>query len=199
MREKNLFSLLIIAIGIALFFSYHIYYYFVDVQNNNLVKEYYQNEEVSEVNIKKINNEEISDMEEYDGILVIPKINLETGFYKKNSSKNNVGKSVTVLNESIMPEESGSIVYLAAHSGLGHLAFFKDLDKLSKEDMVYLDYHQNKYSYVIRDIYEIPKNGKITVNHNINEKYLVLTTCSKNKNMQLVIVSKMLNRVWYNI
>lgn len=195
MREKNLFSLLIIAIGIALFFSYHIYYHFVDVQNDNLVKEYYQNEEVSEVNIKKINNEEISDMEEYDGILVIPKINLETGFYKKNSSKNNVSKSVTILNESIMPEEDGSIVYLAAHSGVGHLAFFKNLNKLAKEDMIYLDYHQNKYSYVIRDIYEMPKNGKITVNHNINEKYLVLTTCSKNKNMQLVIVSKMLNRV----
>ena len=94
-----------------------------------------------------------------------------------------------------MPENNNSIIYLAAHSGEGHLAYFKNINKLTNNDMIYLNINSKPYYYIITDIYEMPRNGEITVDRNINEKYLVLTTCSNNKNMQLVIVSKMLNKV----
>lgn len=183
-----------------MFFSYHIYYHFIKISNNNLIDNYYKNEETIQDNnkskIKKMSND--SSLEEYLGILTIPKINLKIGFYNKNSEKNNVNKNVTLLKDSIMPEMDKSIVYLAAHSGTGYLAYFKDINKLTNNDMIYLNIDNISYSYIITDIYENPKNGEIIIDRNINEKYLVLTTCSKNKNMQLVIVSKMINRIWYN-
>ena len=198
MNEKKPFSLIIIIFSIALFFSYHIYYHFVNVVNDNLIDNYYQNEEIIDTSenievAQKININNKS--EDYYGILTIPKINLKTGFYNKDSSKNNVNNSVTLLNESVMPNENGSIIYLAAHSGSGYLAYFKDLEKLTNEDIINVDVFNKKYIYTITDIYELPKNGEIIVNRNINEDYLVLTTCSKNKNMQLVIISKMINKV----
>lgn len=192
MSEKKPFSLMIIAFTLALFCSYHIYYHFVNIANGDLVKEYYNKQEA--VN-NTLNIVKKSDNEEYLGILSIPKINLKTGFYNINSKKNNVSSNVTLLKESVMPEDDGSILYLAAHSGSGYLAYFKDLEKLKEEDIITITYNKNDYLYVISSIYEMPKNGEISVNHNINEKCLVLTTCSKNKNMQLVILAKMINKV----
>ena len=197
MKEKKVLSLAIIFTGIAMFCSYHIYYHFVDKANDNLVRNFYQKEDMGEsdnIKVEKISNNDTA-KEEYYGILSIPKINLKTGFYNINSKNNNVNNSVTILKESIPPENDNSIVYLAAHSGVGHLAYFKNINKLTNEDMIYLNINSKSYYYTITDIYEMPRNGLITVERNINEKYLVLTTCSNNENMQLVIVSKMINKV----
>ena len=195
MREKKPLSLMIIIFTLSLFCSYHIYYHFADVTNGDLVKTYYKrNEEEtkSQSIVKKMN---LNNEEQYLGILSIPKINLKTGFYNINSKNNNVNSSVTLLRESIMPDENGSIIYLAAHSGSGYLAYFKDLDKLSEGDIISISYNRKDYQYIINNIYEMPKTGEIAVNHNINEKCLILTTCSKNKNMQLIIFAKMLNQI----
>jgi len=191
--KKSHISLIIFMIAISLFGSYHIYYYFLDKKSDNLVRNYYENhvveKEESKGMIKKINLEE---KEEYLGILKIPKIDLKEGFYDINSKNNNINNAVTILKESILPSGNGSIVYLTAHSGYGYLAFFKDIDKLEVNDIIYLDIKNNSYQYIVNDIYEVDKNGLITINHNINDNYLVLTTCSKNKDKQLVITSKLL-------
>ena len=104
------------------------------------------------------------------------------------NSNNNVNKSVTIL-----PESNDSIIYLAAHSGVGHLAYFKDLNKLAINDKINLTYQNSNNTYLVTDIYEYPKIGHITINRNINLKYLILTTCSYNKDMQLVVVAKLIN------
>ena len=194
MREKKPISLLIIIFTLALFCSYHIYYHFVNTTNNNLVRNYYNKSESinnSQKSVKKLNIED--EKEEYLGILTIPKINLKTGFYNFDSKNNNVNSNVTLLKDSIMPGKNGSIIYLAAHSGSGYLAYFKDLDKLTENDDIIVNYNNNDYHYTINSIYEMPKNGEIIVNRNINENILVLTTCSQNKNMQLIVLAKMLN------
>jgi LPXTG-site transpeptidase (sortase) family protein len=178
-------------IAISLFGSYHIYYYFLDKSNNDLIRDYYIINTIEEPVkvVKTINKEE---KEEYLGILKIPKINLKEGFYNINSKNNNINKSVMILKESLLPSGNGSIIYLTAHSGTGYLAFFKDLNKLSINDIIYLDIGNHSYQYTINDIYELNKNGKIMVNHNINEDYLVLTTCL-GKDKQLVVTSKLIN------
>ncbi len=187
--KKSHISLIILMIAISLFGSYHIYYYFLDKNNNDLIRDYYISNTIEEPVkvVKTINKEE---KEEYLGILKIPKINLKEGFYNINSKNNNINKSIMILKESVLPSGNGSIIYLTAHSGTGYLAFFKDLNKLNINDIIYLDIENNSYQYIVNDIYEVDKNGKIAVNHNINENYLVLTTCSKN-NKQLVITSKL--------
>lgn len=179
-------------ISLSLFCCYHIYYYFLDKGSNDLVREYYQtNASVVEPErlVKKMSNEV---KEEYLGILKIPKINLQEGFYNINSKKNNVNNSVTILKESTMPNINGSIIYLTAHSGYGYLAYFKDLDKLEIDDFITVDIRNDSYHYVVYDIYEVDKTGKITINHTINDNLLVLSTCSNNKGKQLVVISKLI-------
>ena len=192
MKEKYHISLIIIMLSLALFCSYHIYYYFLDIGTNELVEVYYEDKIENKVNNKKVVRLSNETKDEYLGILKIPKINLRQGFYSINSKNNNINKAVTILKESTFPSSNGSIIYLIAHSGNGYLAFFKDLDKLSINDIITIDIGNNSYQYVINDKYDMPKNGKITVNHNIHENYLVLSTCL-GSDKQLIITSKLIN------
>lgn len=189
MKENIHISIVIIMLSLALFCCYHIYYYFLDKGSNELIEVYYEEKPKEDKIVTKLNNPET---ESYLGILRIPKINLRQGFYHINSKNNNISKSVTILKESTMPSPNGSIIYLVAHSGNGYVAFFKDLDKLRINDIINLDIDNSSYQYIINDIYEVDKNGKITVNHNIHENYLVLSTC-KGSDKQLIITSKLIN------
>lgn len=188
--KKSHISLVIIMVSITLFSCYHIYYYYLDKGSNELVEVYYDNKIKEDKPVTKIVNEE---KEEYLGILKIPRLNLVQGFYSINSKNNNISKAVTILKESTFPNENGSIMYLVAHSGNSYIAFFKDLNKLRINDLINIDMNNNSYQYIINDIYELDKNGKITVNHNIHENYLVLSTC-KGEDKQLVITSKLINK-----
>ena len=197
MKEKSHISLIIILLSITLFACYHIYYYFMNQKSEILIDSYFSKSERENNILPMVNNikENETIKEEYFGIIEIPKINLKEGFYEKESKYNNVNHSVTLLKESIMPNNSNSIIYLAAHSGSGPLAYFKNLNQLTNEDRINLLYKNEKYSYVIVDIYEYPRKGNIIINRNIHEDYLVLTTCSNHKDMQIVIVSKLINKV----
>ena len=198
-KEKNIKLLSIIFI-VALFLSYHIYNYCVDELNKEKVEEYivtyddfdnYQENTVTKINY-------IEEQDNYLGILLIPKLNFKKGFYSIDSKKNNVNQNIAVLNESEMPDVSGSSLIIAAHNGSSYLAYFKDLDKLKINDEVDILYKNKRYQYTIFDIYELEKNGKISFTKNVNENYLVLTTCSKNKNKQLVVISKLVNKEFFN-
>ena len=121
------------------------------------------------------------------GTLIIKKINLKQSIYNKNSTENTVEKNVTVLNESIFPPNENSIIFLAAHSGTGKIAYFQRLDQLQEKDTVILIYNNKKYNYQVKDIWEEEKNGYINVNKEIEDQ-LILTTCSPTKNnLQLII------------
>lgn len=121
------------------------------------------------------------------GKLVINKINREFKIYDINDSKNNVEENVTILNGSIEPNNENSIMFLAAHSGSGKIAFFNDLDKLSIDDEIVLEYKNNKYIYKVYSIWETEKDGDIEINK-LDSKQLILTTCSKkDKTKQLII------------
>ena len=189
--KKSHISLVIIMISITLFSCYHIYYYYLDKGSNELVEVYYDNKIKEDKVVTKLVKEE---KEEYLGILKIPRINLTQGFYSINSKNNNISKAVTILKESTFPSQSGSIMYLVAHSGNSYIAFFKDLNKLKINDLITIDMNNKTYQYIVNDIYELDKNGRITVNHNIHENYLVLSTC-KGEDKQLVITSKLINKM----
>lgn len=123
--------------------------------------------------------------------LIIDKIHLEQPIYPINSTLNQVDKHVTILKGSILPTEENSIVFLAAHSGEGNIAFFNDLDKLSIKDIIKFTYQNQTYLYEVYNIEEQDKTGIITIPKQ-QTKALVLTTCSKqNQNKQLVILCKL--------
>ncbi len=129
--------------------------------------------------------------EKYIAILEIPKINLKTGLVDPKSSSNNVEKHIQILNNSTMPNKKNSSLFLAAHSGSSNISYFKNLYKLGINDKVYIYYKNIKYTYQISDKYKEQKNGKITID---NQKIssLIMTTCDKETNKQLIIISNLI-------
>ena len=179
-----------IRIIIIILISTTMYYFhlFLNQQNEHyLIKNYLENKET---NIEDNNN---NNSENYLGILSIPKINLEKGFYNINNKKNNVNKNIQVLKNSSFPNESSGILAIASHSGNGKNAYFKNLHKLKLQDEIYINLNNIIYTYKIINIYETSKNGKINISKEYNN-CLVLTTCSSKKNKQLVIIAQLITK-----
>ncbi len=126
--------------------------------------------------------------------LVIPKINLQQPLYSLKSKENNVSKNVTILEGSIFPNQEKSIMFLAAHSGEGKIAYFDNLDQLNIGDIIIFKYKKYNYYYNIDNIFEEEKDGDIEINKSSNQQ-LVLTTCSKKSSKkQLIINSNLLKK-----
>lgn len=160
-------------IGLLIFYSLICYKIYID----NKPMEIYKTNIDNQIDAENI------------GYLKIEKINLSQPLYKKESIHNNVEENITILEESIMPTEKESIVFLAAHSGTGPIAYFEKLKDLALGDTIELKYKNNIYVYKVINIWEEPKTGYIHVNKNKNNQ-LILTTCSpENDNNQLVINS----------
>ena len=177
---KKPISIIIVILGISLIISYFMYDKSVKVINEIKVNDY-----LGKPIVKNQDNDNIV------GVLHIPKINFKMGFYNYTSKNNNVNKNITVLNNTLPDTKNGTMI-IAAHSGNSYLGYFKNLDKLKINDSIEILYNNKKYIYLINNIYEEEKNGKISFNKNINEQILILTTCSKNKDKQLIVESKLL-------
>ena len=195
---KRPISLMIIIFIIALIISYKIYYHFTDNVGNYYVNNDIKIDDVkalSNVSVNKIDNDIKEIKEKYIGIIDIPKIKLKRVFYNINSSLNDVNKNIMVLKGSKMPNIKGGTLFLAAHSGNSNISFFRNIDLLNIDDEIMIYYNNKVYFYIVSDSYETVKNGKISINKNINENILVLTTCSKNKDKQLIVVSKLVKNM----
>ena len=121
------------------------------------------------------------------GTIIIDKINLKEELFPINSSENTIEKHVSILKGSTYPEEDNSLMIIAAHSGIGPIAYFQELNKLELNDEIILIIEKKKYIYMVKDIWEEKKNGYINFNKE-KKKQLILTTCSPNKEgYQLVI------------
>ena len=165
------------------------------IYNKYTTNEKNSNKNKVSVTINKIKNEiiNIQSKETPIGKLIINKINLKQDLYDTTSAENNIEKHVTILNHSEEPSINNSIMFIAAHSGSGPIAFFNDLDKLTINDQIILEYKEKRYTYIIKDIWEIKKKGTITVPKE-NTTQLILTTCSPNReNYQLIINSHIKN------
>ncbi len=154
----------------------------VNTTNNNIIKEIIPK---IILNTKEENKEE-SNKESPIGKIHISKINVDKPLYKVESNLNNVEKNVTIL------KDSSSLFVLAAHSGTGYNAYFKDLNKLNINDTINLTYKNNNYTYQVINIFEQEKTGYININEQEYDQ-LFLTTCSYNENKQLIIECKKIN------
>lgn len=133
----------------------------------------------------KTNKKEING---YLGILKIPKIDLNRGFYDYFSPLNTVDKNIEVIETSQMPNIKNSNLILAAHSGSSNLGYFKHLDKLTINDEVIVSYNNNDYYYKINNIYDVLKTGYIEIKRNEKLNTITLITCKKNTNLQTVYI-----------
>lgn len=161
-------------------------------EDNYKVADFFKNETKVAID-KKIGEDKKEVSETYMGVLEIPSINLKRGFYHFDSRQNNVKYNIQVLTKS--NPKTGNLM-LAAHSGNAYNAFFKDLNKLSLQDDIYVYYDNIKYIYRVSNINYQDKIGYITVLQEPNT--LTLTTCSQEyKGKQLIIVGRLIDKENY--
>lgn len=170
-----------ILILVNFYLIYNLYNYINLLHEKRQVQNYFNS------NIKTITKQ---NQNNYLGVLEIPKIKLQKGFYDINNKNNKVNKNIEVLKNSIMPNEDNSVLAIASHSGNGKKAYFKNLHKLKVGDLINLYYQDESYNYIVRDIYEEEKNGQISFNKEYG-KVIVLTTCSYHKNKQLIVIAEL--------
>lgn len=195
-RKSNIISVINLVIGITLFTYNSVYDYYLNMLDKNKVDNYINDSKIK-VNIVSIDNENTINNEgvnNYLGVISIPKINLEQGFYDIDNPMNNVDKNIELISNSNMPDVENGTLILAAHSGNDRVSYFNKLYKLNIDDEIEIIYNKSKYLYKLIDIYEVEKTGSITL-HNINNiTSLVLVTCSNfNDNLQVVYISRLVN------
>ena len=81
------------------------------------------------------------------GTITINKINLKNNLYNINDTRNNIEENVTILKESVMPDKDNSIIFLAAHSGTGRIAYFERLNELKINDIIKLKLKNKTYKH----------------------------------------------------
>lgn len=120
--------------------------------------------------------------ETYIGILDIPKIGFNKGFYKKESSLNNVKFNLKILANSDYPDKENGNVIIIGHSGNYNNSYFANLYQLALEDTASVTYQGRKYIYKIVNIYTDNKDGTVTIYRNKSKSCLTLITCTKDDN-----------------
>lgn len=143
--------------------------------------------EVEDEEVDANTNEKIKVTYSYIGTLEIPKLKLNKGFLNIDSPYNNVDRNVTVINNSTYPDEENSNLILAAHSGNCSICFFDKLYKLSLKDKATINYKGYKYTYVLKDIYNVKKTGKVEIRRNKKKTVLTLITCTHNSDTEQTV------------
>ena len=125
-------------------------------------------------------NNYVINYDKYYGVLEIPRISLKRGFYNIGNRYNSIEYNVTMVEGSNMSYVDKGNLILMAHSGDAYVSYFENLYKLSIGDMAYITHKGTKYSYRIVNIYNVEKNGKVTIYRNYDKTTLTLITCTKN-------------------
>lgn len=119
--------------------------------------------------------------DKYIGVLSIPDINLERGFYPIGSPHNDLSKNILFLKESILDSQDENTIILAAHRGNSKVSFFNDLDKLELGCLIKLNYKNKEYTYTLDYKYDELKDGHLNIYRDKNKPSLILITCNKKR------------------
>lgn len=190
----------IFLIGSFMYIGRIAYNYYIELRDYNKAQEFLNigKEEVEEIKVN-IDEEEIKEQPKqeekktsnynYIGVLEIPKINIKRGFLNIKDKGNNVNKNLQVIKGSDMPNVKNGNLIIAAHSGNSYISYFKNLHKLSNDDVAYVYFNNIKYTYKVAGKYDAEKNGKVTIHRDNKKNTLTLITCSQtDKTKQIVFI-----------
>ena len=201
-REQliKLVASFIFLIGSFMYIGRIAYNYYVELRDYNKAQEFLNigKEEIEEIKVD-IDKEEIKEQPKqeekktsnynYIGVLEIPKINIKRGFLNIKDKGNNVNKNLQVIKGSDMPNVKNGNLIIAAHSGNSYISYFKNLHKLSNDDVAYVYFNNIKYTYKVAGKYDAEKNGKVTIHRDNKKNTLTLITCSQtDKTKQIVYI-----------
>lgn len=190
----------IFLIGSFMYIGRIAYNYYIELRDYNKAQEFLNigKEEVEEIKVD-IDEEEIKEQPKqeekktpnynYIGVLEIPKINIKRGFLNIKDKGNNVNKNLQVIKGSDMPNVKNGNLIIAAHSGNSYISYFKNLHKLSNDDVAYVYFNNIKYTYKVAGKYDAEKSGKVTIHRDNKKNTLTLITCSQtDKTKQIVYI-----------
>lgn len=190
----------IFLIGSFMYIGRIAYNYYIELRDYNKAQEFLNigKEEIEEIKVD-IDEEEIKEQPKqeekktsnynYIGVLEIPKINIKRGFLNIKDKGNNVNKNLQVIKGSDMPNVKNGNLIIAAHSGNSYISYFKNLHKLSNDDVAYVYFNNIKYTYKVVGKYDAEKNGKVTIHRDNKKNTLTLITCSQtDKTKQIVYI-----------
>lgn len=201
-REQliKLVASFIFLIGSFMYIGRIAYNYYVELRDYNKAQEFLKigKEEIEEIKVD-IDEEEIKEQPKqeekktsnynYIGVLEIPKINIKRGFLNIKDKGNNVNKNLQVIKGSDMPNVKNGNLIIAAHSGNSYISYFKNLHKLSNDDVAYVYFNNIKYTYKVVGKYDAEKSGKVTIHRDNKKNTLTLITCSQtDKTKQIVYI-----------
>lgn len=174
--------------------------YYFELRDNKKTQKFLDNlkeeTEIIKVDIDEEVKEEEPKQEEkkitnynYIGVLEIPKISIKRGFLNINDKGNNVNKNLQVINGSDMPDVKNGNLIIAAHSGNSYISYFRNLYKLSNDDIAYVYFNNIKYIYKVAGKYDVEKTGKVVIHRDNKKNTLTLITCSQtDKTKQIVYI-----------
>lgn len=201
-REQliKLVASFIFLIGSFMYIGRIAYNYYIELRDYNKAQEFLNigKEEIEEIKVD-IDEEEIKEQPKqeekktsnynYIGVLEIPKINIKRGFLNIKDKGNNVNKNLQVIKGSDMPNVKNGNLIIAAHSGNSYISYFKNLHKLSNDDVAYVYFNNIKYTYKVVGKYDAEKSGKVTIHRDNKKNTLTLITCSQtDKTKQIVYI-----------
>lgn len=206
------FGIILIVIGVILLSSDYLYMkklkifddmnykIFLNTQDGKAKTE--SGSTTDDLDVGQINSGEAGDSSagiyNYIAMLEIPKIDLKRGLVAKDSYANRVSRNIQILKESTYPNVERGNFILAAHSGSGYIAFFRNLYKLEKGDTASVYYKDKKYTYEIKNIYLQDKIGKLIIYRDKTKTTLTMITCTKNnKKKQTVYIAELVSYVEY--
>lgn len=194
-----MFGSFLIILGVILPLSKELYNYTLDKQEENQVEYFFENHEkdIDKQDTQQKKNES-NITYNYIAVLEIPTINLKRGLVSKTDKNNNVNKNIKILKESDMPDVENGNFILAGHSGNSRVSFFKNLNKVKENDLIFIYYKSIKYTYKVVHTHLEVRDGDIEIVRNKNKSSLTLTTCSQEKKgNQIVIISELINKENY--
>lgn len=207
-KKKSHFILvgsLLILFGISIVGSKYLYNHIEMENEQELLDTFYDvQKEISDKKVEKKDSDSTSPTSEiktdqpktnYIAALRIPKIGLEKGLCAKGTSCNNVNKNIQILKDSDYPDVENGNFMLAAHSGSGKTAFFKELVNLELNDEVSVYYDGNLYTYKVINTYDIEKTGKANIVRNSEKTTLTLITCRPKTNKQIIFICELIEKV----
>ena len=123
----------------------------------------------------------------YIGYLSVPDVNIKRGFTSFDSPYNQLKYNILLVTGSSMPDVKNGNLILAGHNGHSRYSFFNDLYKLEMGAHAYVTYNGKLYDYALKNRYDVPKVGTISIQRNPDVNTLTLITCHQTENDKQVV------------
>ncbi len=198
MKKNKILGLLLILISLFInFYDYLI----IKTKEEKMVTE--TNKYITKTSINNTtvtDNIKTEDNSKYDyvAILEIPDINIKKGLLSIDNKYNDIAYNIAIMETSQMPDIKNSNLILASHNGNSPVSFFKDLEKINTNSIIYIYYNGYKYTYKINNYYIVNKTGKINISRDKTKNTITLITCKNNSDTeQIVYIGYMIDREVY--